>query len=219
MTTQKRIIHTVTSDLNFDQRMHRICTSLTATGYDCLLVGRLKNESISLSEQRFKQKRLNCYFQKGPLFYAEFNIKLFIFLLKTPFDCINTIDLDTMPAGCLAGWIKNKKRVFDAHEYFSEVPEVFNRKTIKFFWEIIAKTMIPYYHKSYTVGNCLADIFTRIYGVKFETIRNLPFQKINSLTIYSNISEKSPAIIFLHASLILISLKNEIYVLRVCFLK
>ncbi len=176
MTAKKRIIHTVTNDLNFDQRMQRICTSLTRAGFDCLLVGREKRGSAPLGAQIFQQKRLYCFFERGPLFYTEFNIRLFIFLLVNKFDCVNTIDLDTMPAGCLIGPIKNKKRVFDAHEYFSEVPEVYNRKFVKKCWELIAKICIPYYHKCYTVGDYLAGIFTEIYGKKFEVIRNAPFK-------------------------------------------
>ena len=81
-----------------------------------------------------------------------------------------------MPAGLLAGLIKNKKRVFDAHEYFSEVPEVYDRKLIKKLWELIAQTMIPHYHKCYTVGECLAGIFTKIHKKEFATIRNVPIR-------------------------------------------
>ena len=56
----KRIIFTVTNDLTYDQRMHRICHSLAAHGYDVLLVGRKLSKSVPLTQQTFGQKRLTC---------------------------------------------------------------------------------------------------------------------------------------------------------------
>ena len=67
------IIFTVTSDLTYDQRMIRICTSLANAGYNVTLVGRKMKASLPLSPQPFKQKRINCLFEKGKLFkYQEF---------------------------------------------------------------------------------------------------------------------------------------------------
>ncbi len=37
---KRRIFCTVTNDLNYDQRMIRICTSLVRAGYEVVLVGR-----------------------------------------------------------------------------------------------------------------------------------------------------------------------------------
>ncbi len=55
----KRIVCTVTNDLNFDQRMIRICTSLTNAGYDVLLIGRRKRSSPTLEEKLFLQKEFS----------------------------------------------------------------------------------------------------------------------------------------------------------------
>ena len=72
----KSIFFTVTTELTYDQRMIRICSSLASAGYDITLVGRKLKSSIPLSAQPFKQKRINCFFEKGKLFYAEYNIRL-----------------------------------------------------------------------------------------------------------------------------------------------
>jgi hypothetical protein len=57
-----RLIFTVTTDLNFDQRMIRICTSLKNAGYEVELVGRELPESLPLGLQKYTQHRLRCRF-------------------------------------------------------------------------------------------------------------------------------------------------------------
>ncbi|HJS53916.1 MAG TPA: hypothetical protein VJ765_05210, partial [Chitinophagaceae bacterium] len=92
----KKIIFTVTNELTYDQRMQRICSTLAGAGYDVLLVGRKLKTSPPLSNKHYGQRRLNCCFKKGKLFYTEFNIRLFFFLLFKKMDCICAIDLDTI---------------------------------------------------------------------------------------------------------------------------
>ncbi|MEM9824342.1 MAG: glycosyltransferase, partial [Bacteroidota bacterium] len=62
MERQTKIILTVTNDLNYDQRMQRICGSLSTFGYNILLVGRVRSFSKPLQAQKFEQKRLKCFF-------------------------------------------------------------------------------------------------------------------------------------------------------------
>jgi hypothetical protein len=93
----KKIIFTVTNDLNYDQRMQRICGTLADAGYDVLLVGRKLKTSLPLSKKITSSDLLKCWFNKGKFFYSEFNIRLFFFLLFKKMDCICAIDLDTIP--------------------------------------------------------------------------------------------------------------------------
>ena len=44
-----KIYCTVTNDLNQDQRMHRICSSMTQMGFDVTLVGRTKSNALPLT--------------------------------------------------------------------------------------------------------------------------------------------------------------------------
>lgn len=169
-----RIVFTVSNDLSYDQRMQRICHSLATHGHTALLVGRALPHSIPLTVNTFEQKRLRCFFKKGFLFYGEYNLRLFFFLLLLKrYDAICSIDLDTLPAGFFASLLRRKRRVFDAHEYFTEVPEVVNRPFVKGFWELVAKSILPFYHYAYTVGHGLADIFEQRYGLKFAVVRNV----------------------------------------------
>jgi glycosyltransferase involved in cell wall biosynthesis len=170
----RRIIFTVTNDLVYDQRMQRCCRTLTEAGFEVTLLGRAKKNAPALSEQPFRQHRLRCWAEKGPQFYLEYNLRLFLFLLAAPFDAVGTVDLDTMPGGALAAWLRRKKRVFDAHEYFTEVPEVSQRHFVKAVWAAIGRWMVPLYHRTYTVGPGLAAIFTQLYGLPFAVVRNVP---------------------------------------------
>lgn len=170
----RKIIFTVINDLNYDQRMIRICKSLVGDGYDVQLVGRKLNNSKPLQNQPFQQKRFNCFFQKGKFFYLEYNLRLFFFLLLEKYDAVCAIDLDTvLPAFYVARWRK-KKMIYDAHEYFTEVPEVVRRPQVKKIWEWVAEKTIPKCTYCYTVGDSLAKIFKEKYSTPFEVIRNVP---------------------------------------------
>lgn len=174
---KKKLIFTVTNDLTYDQRMIRICSSLAQNGYDVLLVGRKRSFSKQLSKSLpFQQKRISCFFNKGKLFYLEYNLRLFFFLFFSKFDLICSIDLDTILPGFIISNLRNKIGVYDAHEYFTELPEVINRPLVKKIWNWVANRTIPNLKYAYTVGNGLAGIFEKQYGVQFDVIRNVPFR-------------------------------------------
>jgi glycosyltransferase involved in cell wall biosynthesis len=169
----KKLIFCVTNDLNFDQRMQRICGSLANAGYAVELVGRVLPDSKSLQKFSFSQKRLSCFFNKGKLFYIEYNIRLFFYLLFKPSDAICAIDLDTIAAVYFAGKLKGTKLVYDAHEYFPEVPEVVRRPFTQKVWRLVGQFFVPRYHVTYTVTQSIAEVFEKLYSVKVSVIRNL----------------------------------------------
>jgi len=155
--------------------MIRICTSLTEVNYEIELVGRLRFSSIPLQNQQFRQKRLSCFFNKGKFFYIEFNIRLFFYLLFKYSDAYSAVDLDTIVACTLVAKVKSKKLIFDAHEYFEEVPEVTERPAIKRTWQAVGKWFIPQVDLAYTVNQSLAQLFTANYQTCFEVIRSVPY--------------------------------------------
>lgn len=170
----KRIYFTVTNDLTYDQRMHRICHSLASAGFDVVLAGRIRPGSLPLEEKRFRQKRIRCWFNKGKLFYAEYNIRLFFFLLFKRMDGICAIDLDTILPCLYISRLKRIPRVYDAHELFTELKEVISRPGIHRFWLGIEQWAVPCFKWGYTVSESIAEEFHRRYGVEYKTIRNVP---------------------------------------------
>ena len=180
----RRIFFTVTTDLTYDQRMIRICTSLSNAGYNKTLVGRKMKASLPLSSQPFLQKRLFCFFEKGKLFYAEYNMRLFFYLLFKKMDCIGAIDLDTILPVYLVSKIKKVKRIYDAHELFCEMKEIATRPAIYTIWKKIERFTVPKFTNGYTVNQPIAEEFKKMYEVNYEVIRNI------SLLREINVSEK-----------------------------
>lgn len=171
----KTIYFTVISDLSFDQRMQRICHSLAQHGYRVVLVGKRTRYSVPLLPQVYEQHRLYCRFTTGKIYYAEFNIRLFFFLLFKKMDAICTVDLDTIIPGYYISKLKKAKRVYDAHELFTEMKEIVTRPSIQKFWLGVERKFIPEFDKAYTVSQSIADIFKKRYGMTFELIRNMPY--------------------------------------------
>ncbi len=163
--------------MSYDQRMQRICTSLSNAGYQVVLVGRRLKTSIPLQGQVFTQKRLPCFFSKGFLFYIEYNVRLFFFLLFANANAFCAIDLDTILPNYFAAVIKRKPTVYDAHELFTELKEVVSRKNVHQFWLKIEQFAVPRFKHGYTVNQFISEEFKRRYQVNYQIVRNLPFKK------------------------------------------
>ena len=176
MNRSKKLIFTVTNDLSYDQRMIRICTSLALAGYHVTLTGRKLPGSISLAIMPYHQYRIRCFFNKGFLFYAEFNLRLFFYLLYKKADLVCAIDLDTVLPCYLISRIKNIPRVYDAHELFCEMKEIVSRPRIYNFWKSIERFSVPRFLHGYTINRFIAGEFNKYYGVSYETIRNVPYK-------------------------------------------
>lgn len=172
MNKKKRIVCTVTNDLNYDQRMIRICTSLTHAGYDVTLVGFKRKNSQPLIARPFHQKRIPIIAEKGKLLYIDYWLKLFFFLLFKKADVFCAIDLDTIMPVYYASRIRRKKRVYDAHELFTELKEVISRPSIHKMWLWIERHTVPNFPVGYTIGECYAEEFKRRYGVQYGVVRN-----------------------------------------------
>ena len=104
---KKKIIITATSNIIFDQRVQRIDGALSEAGYDVLIFGRVKRSESTLSVKASERTRLIiCFFEKSWLFYAEYNLRLFLILMSRQWDIVYACDADTLLAGTVAKLIK-----------------------------------------------------------------------------------------------------------------
>ncbi len=173
MTARKKIVCAITSDPAYDQRMIRICTALQKAGYNVTLVGRLRPNSPTLPEQIFKQVRLDMrHVDAGKLFYFLYWIKLFFYLLRCPADALCAIDLDTIYPVYLASRLRGLRRVYDAHELFTEMEEVVSRPSTRRMWLWIERYTVPHFRHGYTVSATYAQEFHKRYGVGYAIVRN-----------------------------------------------
>ncbi len=168
-----RIIFSVTNDIATDHRIHRITGSLSKQGHKLTIIGRKRKNSLPLNIDWAGTFRFRLLFNRGPLFYATYNIRLFIYLLFSRCDVIVANDLDTLPAAFYAARLKRKILVYDSHEYFTEVPELIFRERIQKIWHTIERYIVPKIRFAYTVNQSIADIYKEKYGVSFEVIRNV----------------------------------------------
>ncbi len=166
------IVFTVTNNLTYDQRMIRICTSLAGQGYIVTLVGVKNKNATPLTIHPYTQKRLHCFFSKGFGFYAEYNIRLFFYLLFLKANIFCCIDLDTMLPIYVVGKLRNKKLVYDAHEYFSQQKEIITRPNVYKIWYWIERTFVPKFKLGYTVSYSIAKAFKELYNVDYEVVMN-----------------------------------------------
>lgn len=170
----KTIYFTAISELVYDQRMIRICRSLANNHYNVVLVGRRYKNAPPLVQQSFKQVRIFCWFTKGIISYAEWNLRLFFFLLFKKMDAVCAADLDTiLPCYCISK-LKGIQRIYDAHELFTEMKEVISRPRVKKIWLAIERFALPRFQHGYTVSASIAKVFHERYKRNFEVIRNVP---------------------------------------------
>lgn len=172
---KQKIILSVTNDLVTDQRVHRICCSLLKLNYEVLLVGRLLKTSLPV-DRKYQTKRFNLWFNNHFFFYANYNIRLFWFLLFSKSTLLWSNDLDTLPANYLVSKLKGIKLVYDSHEYFTEVPELVNRPKIQKIWQNIERWIFPKLKNVVTVSPQIANEYKAKYGIDITVIRNLPIK-------------------------------------------
>ncbi len=120
---------------------------------------------------------MRLMFSKGALFYAEYNIRLFLFLLFHKTDLLVSNDLDTLLPNFLIHKIKSKPIVYDSHEYFTEVPELVSRPGVQKVWKKIESWIFPKLEDVFTVNDSIADMFEGDYGLRPKVVRNIPVKK------------------------------------------
>lgn len=166
---------TVSNDLATDQRVQRVCASLVQEGYEVFLIGRKLPTSLPFEVSTYRTKRIQLIFNRGPLFYAELNLRFFVILLFSRCSVIHANDLDTLLPAWLVSTIRKKHVVYDTHEYFTGVPEIQKRPLVKAVWKYIEKYIFPKLKHVFTVNNSIADLYRNDYGNNsINIMRNIP---------------------------------------------
>lgn len=190
-----RIIVSVSNDLISDRRVDKVCLSLHNHDFNVLLIGCIKGKRNSV-ERKYSTRRFKMLFRKGFLFYSEYNLRLFFILLFTKKDVLLCNDTDALPANYLASLLTGKPLIFDAHELFPEVPEVVNRKFVKWFWQRIEDIIFPHLKYSYTVCQSIADYYKKRYGINMGVVRNIPvFNTIPEESVTEKIRRRGKSIL------------------------
>lgn len=145
-------------------------------GLEVVLVGRKLKSSKSL-ERDYQTKRFKLLFNTGFLFYAEYNLRLFFWLLTCKKAIYHANDLDTLLPMWLISKFKKSIVVYDSHEYFLGVPEIQNRPLVKKVWSSIERFIFPRLKYVFTVNKSIAELYYKDYNIMPAVLRNLPALK------------------------------------------
>jgi glycosyltransferase involved in cell wall biosynthesis len=174
----KKACVSVTNDLATDQRVLKVCDFLARLGFDVTLIGVKKTKSLPVLHIKVKTIRFRMYFEKGFLFYAEYNLKLFFYLLFKSTNLLVSNDLDTLLPNFLVSRLKFKPLVYDSHEYFLGSTEIVDRPFVRKVWGTIERFIFPRLKHVITVNHSIADLYEKTYRNRPEVVRNLPHRFI-----------------------------------------
>ena len=179
MNKRTHITVLVSNDLEFDQRVSKVCQTLGHIGFEITLVGRLLPNSKPFARD-YEIRRFKLWFHQGVLFYATLNCRLFFYLLFKKTDVILANDLDTLLPAFLISKLRRKKLVYDSHEYFTEAEGLTGRHFQKSVWLAIEKFIFPRLTNVYTVNESIASIYRKQYKTDVQVVRNMPLLSVES---------------------------------------
>lgn len=178
-----RVVIAAISDLATDQRLHKVSLTLQEAGYDVLLIGTRRRNSLPLAPRSYATRRIRLLFQKGLFFFAEFNVRLFLRLLFTKGDIFLGNDLDAIGAVWLAATLRRKPVVYDSHEYYLGMPELDGRPGVKRVWRHLESFVFPRLRYIYTICDSFKDLYYKDYGKMLGVVRNVPYRKAADIDV------------------------------------
>ncbi|HAH56860.1 MAG: glycosyltransferase [Lentimicrobium sp.] len=177
----KSVIVSVTNDLSTDQRVDKVCHTLTDMGFRVLLVGRWLPGCLPVNERPYDTHRMKLIFRRGPFFYAEYNFRLLWFLLFHQCKLLVANDLDTLLANFIAHKLKKIPLIYDSHEFYTETPELVNRPGVQHIWQRIEGFIFPKLGDIITVNDSIARLYEKKYGKPVHVVRNIPRSRVSKL--------------------------------------
>ncbi|MBV41954.1 MAG: hypothetical protein CL834_02865 [Crocinitomicaceae bacterium] len=179
-STGRRIAVLVSNDLNHDQRVLKTCATLKELSWSPSLIGRMMPSSDELTIP-FEGKRLSLPFHRGVFFYATWQIRLLMQLLRIRCGAIWANDLDTLLPAYLAAKWHGVPLVYDSHEFFTEAAGLTGRPVQRGIWLILERWLFPRVASVITVNDSIADAYDKRYpsarsGKPF-VVRNMPMKR------------------------------------------
>lgn len=175
-----KVLVSVFNNLSTDQRVEKVCRTLSENGFTIELIGNnwgglpdLKRD-YPVSRIILKSKILRYA-------YVEFQWKLYKELLKKAdqHTILLSNDLDTLLPNYLVSKKLNLPLVYDSHEIFTEMPSVNGRFTQNI-WRSLESFIAPKLNFMMTASESYADWFHKTYGIERPVVvQNFPLKSGN----------------------------------------
>ena len=175
-----KVLVSVFNNLSTDQRVEKVCRTLSENGFTIELIGNnwgglpdLKRD-YPVSRIILKSKILRYA-------YVEFQWKLYKELLKKAdqHTILLSNDLDTLLPNYLVSKKLNLPLVYDSHEIFTEMPSVNGRFTQNI-WRSLESFIVPKLNFMMTASESYADWFHKTYGIERPVVlQNFPLKSGN----------------------------------------
>ena len=175
-----KVLVSVFNNLSTDQRVEKVCRTLSENGFTIELIGNnwgglpdLKRD-YPVSRIILKSKILRYA-------YVEFQWKLYKELLKKADQdtILLSNDLDTLLPNYLVSKKLNLPLVYDSHEIFTEMPSVNGRFTQNI-WRSLESFIAPKLNFMMTASESYADWFHKTYGIERPVVvQNFPLKSGN----------------------------------------
>lgn len=170
----KKIIVLVSSNLVTDQRVLKECATLYQLSFEVEVHCRSLKKSLPLPKVPYSIKPIKLVAEKGIWMYLHLNLTLFFRLLFGKGDIIWANDLDTLLPAFVVSRLRNKKLVYDSHEYYTFNPSLINRPFKRRIWQLVEKLCVPRISHMLTVNQAIKNEYEKKYGVKPFILRNVP---------------------------------------------
>ena len=175
-----KVLVSVFNNLSTDQRVEKVCRTLSENGFAIELIGNnwgglpdLKRD-YPVSRIILKSKILRYA-------YVEFQWKLYKELLKKAdqHTILLSNDLDTLLPNYMVSKKLNIPLVYDSHEIFTEMPSVNGRFTQNI-WRSLESFIAPKLKFMMTASESYADWFHKTYGIERPVVvQNFPLKSGN----------------------------------------
>lgn len=175
----KKAVLTVISDISTDQRVLKQAELLRENGFYVTVIGRKIRGNSYLPTSQTGHIRLKISFDKGPLMYAAFNLRLLFSLLGRKADLYVANDLDTLLPSFIVSKLFRRPLIYDSHEYFTGQHGLPERRFSFYVWKRLEGFLLPRIRWMITVSKSIADIYEREYGVKPVVVRNASLTSAN----------------------------------------
>ena len=186
-----KVLVSVFNNLFTDQRVEKVCRSLSENGFQPELIGNNWG-GLPEMERDYSFSRIELKSKVLRFAYVEFQRKLYHELLRKADK--NTIllsnDLDTLLPNYLISKKINIPLVFDSHEIFTEMPAINGRFTQKI-WRSLERFIVPKIQYMMTASESYADWFAKTYEIERPVVvQNFPRKTTNPQDYSQNNSPK-----------------------------